>query len=119
VPLPTDPATASSSLTLARMWLQMSLPAIQGPAGQAGAKGEPGAQGPPGPTCPPGTALRPVKFADGTSGLGCVSNSNSGPKTLPPGPTAHPSSSTPTTVTLTPAPGQPAPRWVPVPIMPR
>lgn len=120
VPLPTDPATASSSLTLARMWLQMSVTAIQGPqgpAGQAGAKGEAGPPGPPGPTCPPGTSLRPVMFANGQPGLGCTNNSASGPKTSQPAPTTHPSSSSQTTVTLSPAPTS-VPRWT-VPIMPR
>lgn len=43
-----------------------------GKDGSAGPRGPEGVPGPAGPTCPDGTALAPVVFASGESGLGCV-----------------------------------------------
>lgn len=42
--------------------------------GADGANGTDGANGAPGPTCPDGTTLLTVTYADGRTGLGCVSD---------------------------------------------
>ena len=61
-----------------------TVPGPVGPQGPIGLTGPPGADstvpgpaGPPGPTCPNGTALAPVMFASGETGLGCVTTSTS------------------------------------------
>lgn len=46
----------------------------EGPMGPRGLEGPKGDEGEPGPSCPDGTSLKPVVFASGQSGLGCVAD---------------------------------------------